>query len=228
MGHFIRGIASNIPLNWMRVLLYRLMGVKISKRVEIGRGAFFGPKVVIGEDVIIGSRTKISNSIIGNGTKVQENVTMNYSRIGQRALIQRGSVLDGNSERYLEVGDEVIVGCYWILDGFGGLVIEDHVDLGSPAGSIFTHSSLKKRLMGYSPTDRSNLEKKPVRIGACSWLGGKVTVQLGVNIGDHSAVMPNSVVTKDVRPFTMVGGNPAKELKRIEIKGNEVRFLPIE
>jgi len=228
MRHLVKGIVSNIPVNWMRIFFYRRLGVKISKRVEIGRGVNLGPKVVIGEDVIIGSRTKISNTIIGKGTIIQENVNIHYSRIGERSHVQRGSVLDSDPERYLEIGNDVVVGCYWVLDGTGGLVIEDLVDLGGPAGGIFTHSSVKKRLLGFSPVDKTLMEKNPVRIGTCSWLGGKVTVQPGVTIGDHCAVMPNSVVIRDVRPFTIVGWNPAKELKRIVIKGKEVRFLPIE
>lgn len=51
-------------------------------------------------------------------------------------------------------------------------------------------------------------------IGNDVWIGYKATIMAGVNIGDGAIIAANSVVTKDVAPYTIVGGNPAGEIKK--------------
>lgn len=51
-------------------------------------------------------------------------------------------------------------------------------------------------------------------IGNDVWIGHKVTIMPGVNIGDGAIIATGAVVTKDVAPYSIVGGNPAKELKK--------------
>jgi len=56
-------------------------------------------------------------------------------------------------------------------------------------------------------------EERPVSIGNDVWIGGRVTILPGVNIGDGAVLGANAVVTKDVPDYAVVGGNPAKILK---------------
>ena len=51
-------------------------------------------------------------------------------------------------------------------------------------------------------------------IGHDVWIGRDVTIALGVNIGTGSVIAAGSVVTKDVAPYTIVGGNPAKHIRQ--------------
>lgn len=51
-------------------------------------------------------------------------------------------------------------------------------------------------------------------VGNDVWIGQQVTIMPGVNIGDGSIIAANSVVTKDVPPYHIVGGNPSRILKR--------------
>lgn len=55
--------------------------------------------------------------------------------------------------------------------------------------------------------------KAPVIIGKDCWIGARAVILPGVTIGDCSVVAAGSVVTKDVPPYTMVAGNPAKVKK---------------
>lgn len=64
------------------------------------------------------------------------------------------------------------------------------------------------------PVERQLVSKGPVRIGNNVWIGDKVTILAGVNIGDGAVVAANSVVTKDVPAYSVVGGNPAKIIKQ--------------
>jgi maltose O-acetyltransferase len=57
-----------------------------------------------------------------------------------------------------------------------------------------------------------------IHIGNDVWIGGHSTILPGVTIGDGAVVAAGAVVTKDVEPKTIVGGVPAKVIKKIEIK----------
>lgn len=54
---------------------------------------------------------------------------------------------------------------------------------------------------------------KPVRMGSDVWIGRDVYIKGGVSIGDGAVVAANSVVTKDVPPYAIVGGNPARVIR---------------
>lgn len=56
---------------------------------------------------------------------------------------------------------------------------------------------------------------EPVTIGNDVWIGGSATILPGVTIGDRVVIGAGAVVTKDVPPYCVVGGNPAKIIKRI-------------
>jgi maltose O-acetyltransferase len=57
----------------------------------------------------------------------------------------------------------------------------------------------------------------PITIGNDVWIGGHSTILPGVTIGDGAVIAAGAVVTHDVEPYTIVGGVPAKVIKKIEI-----------
>lgn len=60
---------------------------------------------------------------------------------------------------------------------------------------------------------------EPVTIGNDVWIGGGAKILPGVTVGDGAIIGAGAVVTRDVEPLTIVGGNPARLIKRIESKG---------
>jgi len=56
--------------------------------------------------------------------------------------------------------------------------------------------------------------KGDTRIGNDVWIGYNASIMAGVTIGDGAIVATNATVVKDVPPYTVVGGNPAKEIKK--------------
>ena len=64
----------------------------------------------------------------------------------------------------------------------------------------------------------STYVKKYVTIGEFVWLGSDVTIFGNVNIGDGAIVAIGSVVVKDIPPYAIVGGNPAKVIKYRDIE----------
>lgn len=57
-------------------------------------------------------------------------------------------------------------------------------------------------------------QKGNVVIGNDVWIGYNATIMAGVNVGDGAIIAANSTVIKDVEPYSIVGGNPAKEIKK--------------
>ena len=51
-------------------------------------------------------------------------------------------------------------------------------------------------------------------VGNDVWIGYNATIMAGVNIGDGAIIAANSTVTKDVAPYSIVGGNPAREIRK--------------
>lgn len=66
------------------------------------------------------------------------------------------------------------------------------------------------------PRKRKMTSNGPIIIGDNVWIGDKVTVLGGVTIGNNSIIGANSVVTKDIPPYTVAAGIPAKVIKVIK------------
>ena len=58
----------------------------------------------------------------------------------------------------------------------------------------------------------------PIQLGKNVWIGSNATVLPGVTVGDWAVIAAGAVVTKDVPPYTIVGGVPAKKIKRVNEK----------
>ena len=69
------------------------------------------------------------------------------------------------------------------------------------------------------PTERNTMREygKPITIGDNVWIGGRSVINPGVTIGDNVVVASGAVVTKDVPANVIVGGNPARVIKKIEM-----------
>jgi virginiamycin A acetyltransferase len=61
---------------------------------------------------------------------------------------------------------------------------------------------------------KSYPQKGNIHIGNDVWIGYNATIMAGVNIGDGAIIAANSTITRDVEPYTIVGGNPAKKIRK--------------
>ena len=66
----------------------------------------------------------------------------------------------------------------------------------------------------HSMQDKSYPDKGNINIGNDVWIGYNATIMAGVTIGDGAIIAANATVTTDVPPYTIVGGNPAHEIKK--------------
>lgn len=119
-----------------------------------------------------------------------------------------------NRRRGVKIGKHVYIGPRVFIDGaYPHLVsIEDYVSIGMNT-MIFTHSN---------PTCSLKLKKEiyprqvaPTMIKQGAWITPGCIILAGVTIGENAVIGAGSVVTRDVEPFTVVAGNPAKMIKRL-------------
>lgn len=69
---------------------------------------------------------------------------------------------------------------------------------------------------GLDPKEERKNHYAPVVIGSHAWIGSNATILPGVTVGEWAVVAAGAVVSKDVEPYTVVGGVPAKLIKRIK------------
>jgi acetyltransferase-like isoleucine patch superfamily enzyme len=91
----------------------------------------------------------------------------------------------------------------------GGITIGDDVLIGPKVNIVTINHHL-------DPATRCSTYCAPVVIRKGAWLGAAVTVMPGVTIGENAVVAANAVVTNDVPDNTVVGGIPARVIKRID------------
>ena len=107
----------------------------------------------------------------------------------------------------LKVGNGCIIGDRALLDARNGLIMGNNVNLSSNV-SIYTEQHDHR-----DPDFRCTTSyDKTVRIGDRVWLGSNVIVLPGVTIGEGAVCCAGCVVTKDVEPYAVVAGIPAKKV----------------
>lgn len=110
----------------------------------------------------------------------------------------------------IRVGRNVFINQNCTMYDLGGIDIGDDVMIG-PNVSIITsgHPVEPSRR-------RDGVIAKPIAIGRNVWIAAGVTIIGGVTVGKNAVVAAGSVVTRDVPPNTLVGGNPARVIRSID------------
>ncbi|GAB3041897.1 acyltransferase [Spirosoma pulveris] len=133
------------------------------------------------------------------------------SKFGQNVVV-KSKCYFGNGDR-LSVGNFSQLGKNSSLTG--PIVIGDYVMMGPDViimGVTHDVSDIQKNMI--DPTNP--FIEKEVKIGNNVWIGTRVIILPGVEIGDHSIIGSGAVVTKSFPPNSVIGGVPAKLIKRRE------------
>ena len=160
----------------------------------------------------------------GKGSKLAQGTRLmrvGYATIGNDSSIMSNFVieccLNAGLQPELIIGDNVSIGEYCHITCADRVVIGNGVLTGRFV--LITdngHGANLPEEMDIMPLKRKTCSKGPIVIGNNVWIGDKATILPNVKIGDCAIIGANSVVTKDVPAFAVVGGNPAKILKIIK------------
>lgn len=111
----------------------------------------------------------------------------------------------------IHVGKNVFINACCKFQDQGGIFIDDGVFIGHNVSLLTLNHEL-------NPNDRMSMYPKPIYIGKNVWIGSDSTILSGVKIGDGAVIGAGSVVTKNVESSTIVAGNPAKFLRKIDVE----------
>ena len=104
----------------------------------------------------------------------------------------------------ITIGEGTIIGDHAFLDGRAKLTIGNHVDIASQV--LIYNSEHDINSEEFDPIE------EPVEIEDYAFIGPRAVILPGVKIGKGAVVGAGAVVTKDIAPFKIVGGVPAKEI----------------
>lgn len=111
--------------------------------------------------------------------------------------------------KQMTIGKHVFINHSLTCMAAGGISIGDGTQIGPNVTIVTTNHDFK---------NRNVLRCKGVHIGKNVWIGACAAIMPGVKIGDNAVIAGGAVVTKDVEPNAIVGGNPAKVIKYLDDK----------
>lgn len=186
----------------MKTIIIRLLNARVRKKLNKAG------KLQISEQSIINIRNiHFSGSfeiVIGEGSMIEGNLFIERDNaeiiIGNRVFVGSSSLI---SAEKITIGDDVLI-------SWGCTIIDHNSHSTSPTKRKDDVSSWIK-----GEKDWKNVTVKPVYIKNKAWIGFNSIILKGITIGEGAIVGAGSVVTKDVPPYTIVAGNPAKIIREI-------------
>lgn len=116
----------------------------------------------------------------------------------------------------IQIGNDVNIQQFCHIGCIDSVIIEDNVLIASRVYiSDHFHGNISSEDCNVAPAKRLLSSKGPVRICRNVWIGSGVSIMPGVTIGENAIVGANAVVTRDVPANVVVGGIPAKIIKKI-------------
>lgn len=139
----------------------------------------------------------------------------NRFELGDYSIIEDFSTINNGSGDVL-IGHHTLVGMSNVIIGpvtlGNNIILAQHVVM-----SGLNHNYEDPSI----PIVQQNVRTAPIVVEDDCWIAANAVITAGVTIGRHAIVAAGAVVTKDVAPFTIVAGNPAKPIKQYDAEKKE-------
>lgn len=199
----------NIITNTLRTFFYRLLRSDINQNTIIYNSNIVGLRN-------LGFGSAIKNSKLGGNVHASDHVGIFECVIDGEILIGRYSTINGPNTTISSRINKIKIGNFCSIAP-GCVVYEiNHISNRLSTYNIFRNLILtdsKKKYIWQGSLERDSESKGDIQIGHDVWIGAQSCILSGVTIGDGAIVGANSTVTKDVPPFAIVVGSPARVVK---------------
>jgi acetyltransferase-like isoleucine patch superfamily enzyme len=178
-----------------------------------------GPEVRVGKGSIVDStvdiQAKNGSIVLGDRVQVRRFSTIDATagriNIGDRTVIFPFAMVMTYPAGEISIGSDCTINPFCVLYGRGGLRIGNFVRIAThtvivPANHNFDDPS--------RPIAQQGFEAKGIDISDDVWIGANVTILDGVSLGEGCVVAAGSVVTRSFGPRSVIGGVPAKVLRK--------------
>jgi acetyltransferase-like isoleucine patch superfamily enzyme len=182
-------------------------GTRVRRAIFVSQKHKFGVKRHQMTDTLIHPSAIVDpNARIGAGTRVWVNV-----QVREQAAVGRNCIL--SKDVYIDHGVTVGDNCKIqnSVSVYHGVTIEDDVFVGPNA--CFTNDRVPRAF-------NQDWEVSPTLVRRGASIGANATIVCGITIGEYAMVAAGSVVTRDVEPFALVIGNPARMVGHVDESGN--------
>lgn len=191
---------------YLRGLFQRIFFKSSKGWVLIGKGASirYARHLSAGRDFIVEDYAEV-NCMTYRGIIAGDRVT-----IGKHAIIRPTNIYGSAIGEGLKIGNNSSIGPYSYIGCSGYIEIGDNVMM-SPRVSIYAENHLFDR--ADQTIKEQGVKREFVKIEDDCWIAANTVILAGVTIGRGSVIAAGSVVTKDIPPYSVVGGVPAKVIK---------------
>lgn len=201
----------------LRNLIYRPI-INLKGIVNIEESVIFKrpDNIFLGKEVFIDHNVYIHGSpggvFIGDYSAIMHNTEIHpyqyYIPLGPDESV--GWEVIENSK--IKIGKNTLIGAFSIINGQGGVLIGDNVLIGPrvtivPINHKYLNTTVLIKNQGY--------EAKGIYIDDNVWIGAGAIILDGVKIGKGSVIGAGSIVTKEIPPYSLAFGNPARIQKRL-------------
>ena len=198
VGFVIGKVLGVISLGCKGQYLGYVLGRAIATGRYAGRFGCIGKGCKLAPGLMLGNAGRIK---LGNNVSVMSNCVLECT--GGSSEMQLGN--------NISIGEYTHITCSRRIEIADGLLTGRFVLITDNA-----HGANLPEELSTSPLSREVFSPGPVIIGRNVWIGDKATILPDVTIGDGAVIAANAVVTKDVPPFSVAAGCPARVIKTVK------------